>query len=74
MATQKERILEKIKKDGEVSSVWAAHNYILRLSERAQELKADGYNIETFYKYNKKGRRLPYAFYRIANSIENIDT
>lgn len=61
--TQKEIILEKLKTDGEVSSVWAAHNFILRLSERIRELIKDGHNIETFYKY-KNGHRLPYAFYR----------
>lgn len=68
--TQKERIIEKIIRDGEIFSVWAAHNYILRLSERIRELIADGYKIETFYKYNKKGHRLPYAFYRITNKIQ----
>ena len=70
--TQKQRILDKLNKDGEVSSVWAAHNYILRLSERARELKADGHNIETFYKYDKKGKRLPYAFYRIRKQNEKV--
>lgn len=40
---QRERIIEKLNADGEITSVWAVHNFIYRLSERIRELEKDGW-------------------------------
>lgn len=47
--TQRERVLAKLKADGEVSNVWAVQNHIFRLSERIRELKEEDWKIEAEY-------------------------
>ena len=47
--TQKEIILERIRKTGSITNTWAVNNYILRLSERIRELEADGMEFTKAY-------------------------
>jgi len=62
--TQKQRILDRLTKHGEVSNIWAVDNKILRLSARIGELIKQGYSIETYYKIIR-GRRERTASYRL---------
>ena len=47
--TQKEIVLEKLKKEGKVTNFWAFNNYILRLGDIIFRLRNEGYNITTKY-------------------------
>lgn len=43
---QKERIIEKLRVDGEVDNVWAFNHYILRLGAIIHKLRSEGWEIE----------------------------
>jgi len=47
--TQRTRIIEKLNRDGEITNVWAAQNFILRLSERMRELEQLGWKFDADY-------------------------
>ena len=67
-ATQKEIILGHLKLRKSITSLQAMQQYyILRPSNRIQELKADGYNIKTdiIYKKRKNGTTTHYAKYTL---------
>ena len=49
MKTQKEKIINRLNQYGFVSSFWAFHNFILRLSERIRELEEDGLRFNKAY-------------------------
>jgi hypothetical protein len=44
--TQEERVIEKLKMDGEVDNFWAIGNYILRLGAIIFELRKKGWRIK----------------------------
>lgn len=65
--TQKETILKHLKRKKTLSSFEALLVYgITRLASRVDELRKDGWNIETVMKKDEKGKR--YARYRMARS------
>lgn len=41
--TQREKIIQKLSADNEITSVWAVYNGIFRLSERVRELEQRGW-------------------------------
>lgn len=47
--TQKQVVLEKLEKEGEVTNFWAFNNYILRLGAIIHELRKEGKQIITKY-------------------------
>lgn len=71
--TQKERIVEYIKKFGSISSYEAyADLGITQLGARIDQLKKDGYEFETEWesKKNRYGENTTYKRYKIAEMIE----
>ncbi len=44
--TQEERVVEKLRRDGEVDNFWAIQNYILRLGAIIFELRKKGWRIK----------------------------
>lgn len=56
MKTQRQRVIEKLLKNGKVDNFWAFHNYILRLGAIIHTLRKDGVEITTHYK-NIKGHK-----------------
>lgn len=44
--TQRQRIINKLEADGEVSNLWAIDNYILRLGAIIHELRLLGWEFE----------------------------
>jgi hypothetical protein len=65
MKTQKERIIQHLKKCGWVSNVWAVNNYILRLSERIRELERIGMRFKkaSGHELGKPKHMKKYYFY-----------
>lgn len=66
--TQKKKLLEHLQKNGTITSLQAVLNYnILRPSNRIQELKQDGLNIDTEIIWNTKddGTTTHYAKYTL---------
>lgn len=61
--TQREKILAKLERDGEITQVWAMHEYIMRLSERIRELEEDGYTFSKHFvvKDGKKTKTYRYV-------------
>lgn len=49
-------ILDKLKKEKQISNQWAFENGVWRLGARIHELRQIGYEIVTVYK-NEKGHR-----------------
>jgi len=45
--TQKQIVLEKLQREGEIFNVWCFQNGILRLGDIIHRLRKDGHNIET---------------------------
>ena len=69
-ATQKQRLLDHLVKYKSITSLEATRKYyILRPSNRMQELKADGYEIQTEIVYKKKrdGTTTHYAKYTLVS-------
>ena len=69
-ATQKQRLLDHLVKHKSITSLEATRKYyILRPSNRMQELKADGYDIQTEIVYKKKrdGTTTHYAKYTLVS-------
>lgn len=61
--SNKERVLEKLEKDGLVTNVWAifeAYPSILRLSDIILHLRDEGYEIETEFNTEKVGKNCHY--------------
>jgi len=46
MISQKQRVLDKLNKDGVVDNFWAFHSYILRLGAIIFTLRQEGMNID----------------------------
>lgn len=44
--TQRDRIIAKLRADGDITNVWAAQSGILRLSERMRELQELGWQFD----------------------------
>lgn len=66
--TQKKKLLEHLQKNGTITSLQAVLNYnILRPSNRIQELKQDGLNIDTeiVWKTKDDGTTTHYAKYTL---------
>lgn len=53
---QREKIIAKLNADGEITSVWAMHNGIFRLSERIRELQEAGWSFSKAF-VEKDGKR-----------------
>jgi len=53
--TQKERVIEKLNRDGQVDNFWAINNYILRLGAIIFELKREGRKFNGYF-----GKQLGY--------------
>lgn len=67
--TQKERVIDYIKKFGSITSYEAFRDLgITRLSARVYELKEDGYKFKskTEFKKNRFGDQVYYARYELA--------
>lgn len=65
--TQKETLLRHLKRKKTISQYEALLVYgIARLASRIDELRKDGWSIETIMKTDEKGKR--YARYRMARS------
>lgn len=47
--TQKEIIKRKLMEDGEITSVWAIQNRILRLSERIRDIQKEGWTFSKHF-------------------------
>lgn len=47
--SQRERVLEKLNKDGEVNNFWAIENYILRLGALICQLSKEGIQFKRAY-------------------------
>lgn len=47
--TQKERVIDKLLEEGEVTNFWAIHSYILRLASLISTLRKEGWEINTYY-------------------------
>lgn len=55
MTTQRDRIIAKLKQDGEITNVWATQHHIFRLSERMRELQELGWQFDAdFVRENGK--------------------
>jgi len=54
--TQEQRIINKLKSDGEVSNLWAIRNSIWRLGAIICDLKKKGYDFQGEYLRDKKGK------------------
>lgn len=72
MKTQKQRIIKKLKADGNVSRNQALKNYISRLSAIIQDLESDGWVFETKlvngdYAYLVKSSPLKEIIYKISD-------
>ena len=66
--TQKKQLLDHLLKYKRITSLEATKKYyILRPSNRMQELKADGYNIQTeiIWKKRRDGKTTHYAKYTL---------
>ena len=62
--TQKEIVIEYLKKNKHINPVEGFNMYVLRLSAVIYELKADGWNIETKFLFNKTTKKVdPFATY-----------
>ena len=62
--TQKERVIEYLKKYNNIDPVGAFNMGILRLSAIIKNLRDDGWNINTTYLKDKKTKKVqPYATY-----------
>jgi len=53
--TQKERVIEKLNRDGQVDNFWAINNFILRLGAVIFELKREGREFKGYF-----GKQLGY--------------
>lgn len=63
--TQREQVLEHLHKYGSISQLEARHVYrIQRLASRIDELRQDGFQIETYRKKDARGER--YAEYALS--------
>ena len=54
--TQTDRIVRKLKTDGEITSAWAVRHYILRLAARIGELQEAGWEFSKHF-VEKNGRK-----------------
>lgn len=62
--TQKDIILEHLKKHRSIDPIQANNMYILRLSAIIKNLRDEGWNIETTHPKNKKTKKIQkYATY-----------
>lgn len=69
-STQKQLLLNHLQKNRSITSMQATRNYnILRPSNRIQELKADGWDIQTeiIYKKRRNGTTTHYAKYTLVS-------
>ena len=69
-STQKQMILGHLQTHKTITSMQATRRYnILRPSNRIQELKADGFNIQTeiIYKKRRNGTTIHYAKYTLVS-------
>lgn len=62
--TQRYRIIEKLRADGEITTIWAVHNFILRLAARIAELEAEGWVFDRGF-IEIDGRRTQSYRYRV---------
>jgi len=53
---QEDKVLAKLKTDGEVSNLWAIRNNIWRLGAIIHRLRAKGYDFQGGYLLDKKGK------------------
>lgn len=63
--TQKERVLEKLSRDGSISNFWAIENRILRLGAVIADLKNDGYYFRSDYIEGTKN----YCYYMLKSHL-----
>lgn len=47
--TQKDRVIEMLRAEGQVDNFWAFHNYILRLGAIIHDLREEGWDIDGKY-------------------------
>ena len=59
--TQKERVIEKLRTEGQVDNFWAFHNYILRLGAIIHDLREDGWSINGRYGSGKNSKNFIYT-------------
>ena len=62
--TQKERIIEYLKKNKKITPIESNNMYILRLSAIIKTLRDEGWNIDTTHEKDKETKKVqPYATY-----------
>ena len=58
--TQKEIVLNRLERYGQINNFWAFHNYILRLGDIIYRLRKEGYNITGSFGTGKNKKNFYY--------------